>query len=66
MFSCSYTIGKQKNGNSINVEVGHLPLLFPLQNHINVNIQIIAPGVETMSECPKDTQDLMRGHQAKY
>ena len=25
----------------------------------------IAPGVET-SECPKDTQDLMRGHRAKY
>ena len=26
----------------------------------------IAPGVETTSECPKDTQDLMRGHRAKY
>ena len=40
IFSCSYTIGKQKNGDSINVEVGHLALMFPLQNHINVNIQI--------------------------
>ena len=26
----------------------------------------IAPGVETTSECPKDTPDLMRGHRAKY
>ena len=26
----------------------------------------IAPGVETTSECPKDTQDLMRGRRAKH
>ena len=31
-----------------------------------ITAKCIAPGVETTSECPKDTQDLMRGRRAKY